>query len=251
MRRETKYNGRREFFPVFFTLIELLVVIAIIAILAALLLPALNTARQRARTISCLSNLKQLNLTAVSYSSDYNGFIPPNYMLENGTGHFWSWYYVANGYIRKPGPGRPAIFLCPGSNTSGSHGFIQDDYSISYGSDPWIDKQYSDGRVLALRLGLLKEKVSEYPLYADSVQCKTSSKNPTLPRNADKKQSYRIDVDWGGALSARHGKMSNILFGDGHAGSMSSGDVIRRYKSGVYGNGYTDAGYYFQWIALF
>ena len=80
-----------------FTLIELLIVVVIIAILAGMLLPALNSARQKARAISCLSNLKQLNLTAVSSSQDYQGFIPPNYMEENGTGRFWSWYYIACG----------------------------------------------------------------------------------------------------------------------------------------------------------
>jgi prepilin-type N-terminal cleavage/methylation domain-containing protein/prepilin-type processing-associated H-X9-DG protein len=96
-----------------FTLVELLVVIGIIALLISILLPALNGARESARTVQCLSNMRQLGLATAQYQNDHAGWFPPAVFpsgaaYNNRTAALWPGVLYLGGYTPNMD-----VYICP------------------------------------------------------------------------------------------------------------------------------------------
>ncbi|MBO7327536.1 MAG: DUF1559 domain-containing protein [Lentisphaeria bacterium] len=203
-----------------FTLIELLVVIAIIAILAAILLPALNSARERGRSASCINNLKQIAMANAQYNDDSNGYIPVN---NNAQSNGWAWapYLAKLGYL----PSKyHDIASCPSTLTSplvnADNGVNTYGINMSYNPDNSTTTRISwhldDATHKKLGYMWMKEikNLSSYPTHADTIG------------NDDKYTGYRYNIfNYGtrGFAYRVHNDMGNTVFGDGHVESFGKG----------------------------
>jgi prepilin-type N-terminal cleavage/methylation domain-containing protein/prepilin-type processing-associated H-X9-DG protein len=118
-----------------FTLIELLVVIAIIAILAAVLFPVFAQAREKARSVSCLSNLKQLGTAAIMYAQDYDEMYLPHCnrnLADFSQTPYAYWFQIIQPYAKST-----QVLICPthrgasgGYGVVGSYGYICDGFTL-------------------------------------------------------------------------------------------------------------------------
>lgn len=215
--RLRQHRGHRPKQPGF-TLIELLVVIAIIALLAAILFPVFGRARENARRSSCQSNLKQIGISAMQYSQDYDEMTLPFRATVNGITVYINWSSAIQPYIKSQ-----QIFLCP-SNTYGK--------TLDYTFNLWVGFNSAGARPRPLATIPLP---AQTPMFADaigtSVPSVTGEKDPTLvfgfagtPGNGTTEDMRRINglnttwaFDNAAAVAAKiHLEGANYNFVDGH-----------------------------------